>query len=104
VVKTGNQIRIIPTQEIQYIEACDDYVKIYTAAEVFMKKKTMQHFEQTLNPAEFVRVHRSYILQLSQITRIELVEKDTHIAITKKGIRIPLSKTGYAKLKEILDL
>jgi two-component system LytT family response regulator len=104
VVKEGGNIRIIPVNEIQYIEAYDDYVKIYTAKEMFLKKKTMSFYEQALDPALFVRVHRSYLLQLSQLTRIEPLEKDTHIALLKNGVRIPLSKSGYTKLKSVLGL
>ena len=104
VVKEGSNIRIIPVNEILYIEAYDDYVKIYTAKEMFLKKKTMSFFEQMLDPDQFVRVHRSYIMQLSHLTRIEPLEKDTHVALLKSGTRIPLSKTGYNKLKSVLGL
>lgn len=104
VVKEGANIRIIPVHEIQYIEAYDDYVKIYTQKEMFLKKKTMSFYEQSLDTAQFVRVHRSYIVQLPHITRIEPLEKDTHIALLKSGARIPLSKTGYTKLKAVLGL
>jgi two-component system, LytTR family, response regulator len=93
VVKEGGNIRIIPTNEIQYIEAYDDYVKIYTLKEMFLKKKTMSYYEQSLDASQFVRVHRSYLLQLSHLTRIEPMEKDTHIALLKSGAKIPLSKT-----------
>jgi len=104
VVKSGNNIRIIPLQDIQYIEAYDDYVKINIENDCFLKKKTMGHFEQTLNPSEFVRVHRSFIVQIALITRIELVSKDSHVALLKSGTKIPLSKSGYAKLKEVLGI
>jgi two-component system LytT family response regulator len=104
VVKSGNNIRIIPVQDIHFIEAYDDYVKINIADDCFLKKKTMQYFEESLNPDQFVRVHRSFIIQLSNITRIELAGKDSHIALLKNGVKIPLSKSGYAKLKEILGL
>lgn len=104
VVKEAGNIRIIPVHEIHYIEAFDDYVKIFTSKEMFLKKKTMAFYETTLDASEFVRVHRSYIIQLSQITRIEPLEKDTHVALLKSGLRIPLSKTGYAKLKSQLGI
>lgn len=104
VVKEGPNIRIIPVSEILYLEAYDDYVKIFTAKEMFLKKKTMNYYEQSLDPAQFIRVHRGYLLQLSHITRIEPLEKDTHVALLKTGVRIPLSKTGYAKLKMALGL
>lgn len=104
VVKENGNIRIIPVHEIHYIEAYDDYVKIFTQKEMFLKKKTMNFYEQMLDPALFVRVHRSYLLQLNQLTRIEPLEKDTHVALLKNGNRIPLSKTGYVKLKSVLGL
>lgn len=104
VVKEAGNIRIIPVHEIQYIEAYDDYVKIFTLKEMFLKKKTMSFYEQSLPADQFVRVHRSYILQLNQLTRIEPLEKDTHLALLKSGVRIPLSKSGYTKLKEVLGL
>ena len=104
VVKAGSKIRIIPVHEIIFIEADDDYVRIHTADGSFLKKKTMQHFEEVLNQKEFVRVHRSYIVSIPQITRIETSEKDTHEAVLKNNQRIPLSKTGYPKLKAVLGL
>lgn len=104
VVKEGGNIRIIPIHEIQYMEAYDDYVKIFTQKEMFLKKKTMSFYEQSLPADQFVRVHRSYLLQLNQLTRIEPLEKETHIALLKSGARIPLSKSGYSKLKEVLGL
>jgi two-component system LytT family response regulator len=104
VVREGGNIRIIPVHEIQYLEAYDDYVKIFTVKEMFLKKKTMSFYEQSLNAEQFLRVHRSYIIQLNQLTRIEPLEKDTHVALLKSGVRIPLSRTGYAKLKTVLGL
>jgi len=104
VVKTGGNIRIVPVSEIHYFEADDDYVTIHTADSSFLKDKTMQHFERILDPALFVRVHRSYIVQVQQITRIEPYEKESHIAVLRSGAKIPLSKTGYPKLKKVLGL
>lgn len=104
VIKESGNIRIIPVNDIQYIEAYDDYVKIFTVKEMFLKKKTMSFYENMLDPDHFVRVHRSYIVQLSHITRIEPLEKDTHVAKLKSGVTVPLSKTGYTKLKSVLGL
>jgi two-component system, LytTR family, response regulator len=104
VVREGGNIRIIPINEVQYIEAYDDYVKIYTAKEMFLKKKTMSYYEQNLDPTQFVRVHRSYILQVSHLTRIEPLEKDTHVALLKSGAKVPLSRSGYAKMKTVLGI
>lgn len=103
VVKNGNNIRIIHVNEIIYIEAYDDYVKIITLDGTFLKKKTMQYYENTLSTELFLRVHRSFLLQLNQITKVELFEKNSHIALLKNGSKIPLSRSGYAKLKAVLE-
>jgi two-component system LytT family response regulator len=104
VVKNGSNIKIIPVQDINYIEAYDDYVKIFTKDGYSLKKKTMNYFEQVLDVKQFVRVHRSYIIQVSQITRIEALEKESHIALLKSGAKISLSKSGYSRLKDVLGL
>jgi two-component system LytT family response regulator len=104
VVRESGNIRIIPVRDVQYLEAYDDYVKIHTAKEMFLKKKTMSFYENSLDGNEFIRVHRSYIVQLSQITRIEPMEKDSYVALLKSGAKIPLSKSGYARLRKVLDL
>lgn len=104
VVKTGGKIQIIPVQDIHYFEAADDYVKINTTKGVFLKNKTMNYFEKVLDPNQFVRTHRSFIINISMINRIDPYEKDNHIAILQSGARIPVSKTGYGKLKGILGL
>ncbi|PWU01721.1 MAG: DNA-binding response regulator [Bacteroidetes bacterium] len=104
VVKTGGKIKIIPVQDIQYLEAADDYVKIHTQEGAFLKNKTMSHFEKTLDVQQFVRTHRSYIVNVQQITRLDPYEKDNYRVILKSGAQIPLSKPGYVKLKAILGL
>lgn len=104
VVKDGGKIKIIPVTQIHYLEAADDYVKIITSEGAFLKKKTMQFFEDSLRPFHFARIHRSYIINTQLITRIDVHEKDTHLALLSTGVRLPVSKTGYARLKEILGL
>lgn len=104
VVKTGSKVKIIPVHDIQYLEADDDFVKIVTAEGTYLKNKTMSFYEQSLDPHQFVRVHRSYILHISQITKIEPYQKETHLAVLKNGQQIPISKTGYGKLKVILGI
>lgn len=64
----------------------------------------MNFFEQMLDPRYFVRVHRSYMIAIQQITRIDPYEKDAHLAILKSGAKIPVSKTGYVKLKQVLGI
>lgn len=104
VVKTGTKIRIIPVQDIWYLKADDDYVSIYTPDGRYLKSKTLQYFESSLPAREFVRVHRSYLVHVNQVSRIEPYEKDSHIAVLQCGDRVPVSRSGYAKLKEVLGL
>ena len=104
VVKTGTKVKIIPLHDIQYLEADDDYVKVITAEGQFLKNRTMQFYEDTLDPQQFVRVHRSYIVHVNQITRIDPYQKESYLAVLRNGKQIPVSKTGYAKLKSILGI
>lgn len=104
VVKNGSKIKIIPVHDVFFLEAADDYVKIHTPEGYFLKNKTMNHFEKTLDPTLFVRSHRSYIVNVQQITRIDPYEKDNHVAILRSGAKVPVSRSGYGKLKEVLGL
>lgn len=104
VVKDGNKIKIIPVNKIEYLEAADDYVKIVTADGNFLKKRTMSFFEQSLSNYHFVRVHRSYIVNTQLITRIDPYEKEGHLLLLSTGAKLPVSKTGYTKLKEVLGI
>lgn len=102
VVKEGSQVVILPVQEVSHIEAYDDYVKIFNSQTFFLKKRTMSYYEDLLNPAQFIRVHRSFILNLQYLTRIESPDKANYTAILKTGAKVPLSRSGYARLKEVL--
>jgi two-component system LytT family response regulator len=104
VVKVDRSIKIIPTSDIHYIEADDDQVKLSTAEGAFYKNKTMGYFEQSLDPLQFIRVHRSYIINLSQVTKIELKEKENYVVLLKSGLWLPVSKSGYMKLKGALGI
>lgn len=104
VVKDRNTIKIIPADDILYLEAYDDYVKIHTSTGVFLKNKTMSFFEQSLDNKKFVRIHRSFIVQVAQITGLVPYEKDSYKLQIKSGDSLPVSKTGYAKLKSLLQM
>jgi two-component system, LytTR family, response regulator len=104
VVKDGNKIKIIPVNKIHYLEAADDYVKIVTVDGSFLKKRTMNFFEQSLSAYHFVRVHRSYIVNTQLITRIDAYEKESHSVLLSTGEKLPVSKAGYLKLKEVLGI
>ncbi|MBD0287150.1 MAG: LytTR family transcriptional regulator DNA-binding domain-containing protein [Flavisolibacter sp.] len=104
VVKTGSHIKIIPVQEVQYLEAADDYVKVHTKEGSFLKNQTMGHYEKILNADQFVRCHRSFIINIQNITRIDPYEKDSHVAVLRTGEKIPVSKSGLVRLKQVLGL
>ena len=104
VVKTGGRIKIIQVDEVHFLEAADDYVKIHTKDGTHIKNRTMANFEQLLDPQQFVRCHRSYIVNVQFITRIDPYEKESYLAILKTGQQVPVSKSGYVKLKGVLGL
>lgn len=101
-VKTGTKIRIIYTDEIQYFESQDDYVMIYTGDGKYLKQNTMKYFEDHLPADDFVRVHRSYIVRLDVIAQIELYDKEGYVVKLKNQQSIPVSKSGYNRLRETL--
>jgi len=102
VVKSGRKIQVIPVESIYYIESQDDFVMIYCGEGHFMKQKTMKFFEQHLDEQQFVRIHRSYLLNLTHISEIQQYEKESWIVLTKQGAKLKVSKAGYANLKEKL--
>jgi two-component system LytT family response regulator len=79
-------------------------VKIHTAEGAFLKNKTMAHFEKILSAQQFIRIHRSYIINMQLISRIDPYEKDGHLVLLSTGVRLPVSKTGYTRLKEVLGI
>lgn len=103
VVKDGKGIHIIATDDIRYFEAQDDYVMIYTQSGRFMKKQTMKSLEVRLNSKQFVRVHRSYIVNVDEIVKIEPYEKESYLLYLKGNDKIKASASGYRLLKEQLD-
>lgn len=104
VVRVKNEIKIIPVAEVMYFEAQDDYIAIHTDSGQFLKKMTMKSLEESLSPDQFARIHRSYMLNLNQITRIEPYERDSYLVFLKNGEKLPVSKTGYARLRQVLGL
>lgn len=103
VVKDGARIHIIPTKQLEYIEAQEDYVAIHSAGKTYLKQQTISSFEESLNPAEYIRIHRSYIVNLQQVAKIEPFTKDSRVAILKNGARIPVSRTGFLRLREAME-
>jgi two-component system LytT family response regulator len=103
VVKSRSRIHVIPVDDIIYLEAQDDYVMVYTLQSKHLKQKTMKFFEVHLPVEDFVRIHRSYIVKLSEISQLQLYEKESYIVILKNGVKLPVSKSGLPRLKKKLD-
>ena len=104
VVRVKNDIKIIPIAEVIYFEAEDDYVTIHTPSGKYLKKMTMKTLEESLDTEKFARVHRSFIINLNGITGIEPYERDTYLVKLRAGEQIPVSKTGYSRLRQVLGL
>ncbi len=100
--RDGANIEVVPVQRVDYIEAQDDYVHVVTRGQRHAKQQTLGELEQLLDPARFVRVHRSYIVNLESLDRIEPYAKDSRVALLKDGTRIPISRAGYERLKTFL--
>lgn len=104
VVRVKNEIKIIPTHEVSFFEAEDDYIAIHTASGKYLKKMTMKLLEEALDPNKFVRVHRSYLINLNEITKIEPYERDNFLVLLRGGEKVPVSRTGYSRLRQVLGL
>ncbi|MEN8158053.1 MAG: LytTR family transcriptional regulator DNA-binding domain-containing protein [Bacteroidota bacterium] len=103
VIKKTGKIHVISTDDINFLEAQDDYVMIYTDDGKYLKQQTLKYFENHLDQEQFVRVHRSYIANITCIERIEPYEKTNYILILKDGNKVPVSRSGMQVLKSNLD-
>ncbi len=103
VVKDGTRVMLIPIAKLDYVEAQDDYVALSSQGKKHLKQQTIASLEACLNPKCFVRIHRSYIVNLERVTRIEPYGKDSRLAILSDGVRLPVSRAGYARLQSLLD-
>jgi two-component system, LytTR family, response regulator len=103
VVRTGSKVKVLGLDAVFYLQAEDDYVSIHTTGEKFLKQQTMKFFEDHL-PVNFLRVHRSYIVNIDQVLQIELWEKDTHRIVLKNKEIIPVSRSGYTMLRKKLQI
>jgi two-component system, LytTR family, response regulator len=101
-IRDGMDIHILPEEDIIYIEAKEDYVKFHTEKRSYMKLERMSNLENKLNPRNFCRIHRSYLLNINYLVKIEPYSKDSRIAKLKSGITLPISRSGYNRLLELL--
>src|SRR5213593_2954926 len=101
-VKDGANVHVIPVERLDWIEAQDDYVSIRADGKTHLKPQTLAEIAAGLDPARFVRIHRSYVLNVERIARLELYAKDSRVAFLKDGKDLPVSRAGYARLRELL--
>lgn len=103
VVKDGTRVTLIPVTKLDYVEAQDDYVALASHGAKHLKQQTIASIEAGLDPARFVRIHRSYIVNFERVVRIEPYGKDSRLAILSDGTRLPVSRAGYARLKSLME-
>jgi two-component system LytT family response regulator len=104
VVKTGTKIQVLPVSEVICVEAQDDYVMLYTENGKYLKEQTMKYFENALDRKLFVRIHRSYIVNVEHMGQIEHYEKESHRLTLKNKMVLPVSRSGYVELKKVLGI
>jgi len=103
VVKDGTKVTLIPVAKLDYAEATDDYVTLVSEGKKHLKQQTISGLELALDPALYVRIHRSYVVNLERVARIEPYGKDSKVAVLTNGAKLPVSRAGYARLKELLE-
>ena len=101
-IRDGGDVHVVPMSRIDYVEAQDDYVCFRAEGKRYLKQQTLADVEAALDPARFVRIHRSYILNVDRLARLELYAKDSHAAILRDGTRLPVSRSGYSRLNTLI--
>ena len=101
-IKENTKVHVIPVNVIIYFEAQDDYVLIQTLDKSYLKNERLANLEAELDPQVFIRIHRSFLVNIDYINRIESYSKDSKLVKLKTGFEIPVSRSGYGKLKQIL--
>lgn len=101
-VKDGAEVHVIPVERVDWIEAQDDYAAIHSGGKSWLKPQPLAELAQGLDPAKFVRIHRSYVLNVERLARLELYAKDSRMAILADGRQLPVSRAGYARLRALM--
>jgi two-component system LytT family response regulator len=102
VIRDGAQVHVVAADKIDYVEAQDDYVGIRTGGRTLLKEQTLGDLEGQLDARRFVRIHRSYLLNIERLARVELYAKDSRLAILTDGTKLPVSRAGYQRLQQLL--
>jgi two-component system, LytTR family, response regulator len=103
VVRDGTRVHIIPVAKLDYAEAQDDYVALSTEGKKHLKQQTISSLESVLDPSRFLRIHRSYIVNLEKVAKIEPYSKDSYVVVLSNGAQLPVSRSGYARLRALFD-
>ncbi|MBB3118336.1 LytR/AlgR family response regulator transcription factor [Pseudoduganella violacea] len=101
-IRDGARVHVIPSEKVDFIEAQDDYVQIHTEGKSFLKNQRLSELETQLEADKFLRIHRSYLLNIECVSRIEQASKDSHVAVLKDGRKLPISRSGYQKIRSIM--
>ncbi len=101
-IRSGPDVHVIPVDQIDYVQAQDDYVAYVVKGKELLKQQTMTQVEKQLDPMRFVRIHRSHILNVDRLSKLELYAKDSYAAILKDGTRLAVSRAGYSRLNELI--
>lgn len=101
-VREGTSVFIIPIAKLDYAEAQDDYVALFSAGKTHLKQQTLASLEASLDPSRFLRIHRSYIVNLERVAKVEPYGKDTYVAVLSTGAQLPVSRAGHSRLREFL--
>jgi two-component system LytT family response regulator len=102
VVKDGARVHIIPVERLDYAESQDDYVSLHSQGKSYLKEQTISSLEASLDPERFVRIHRSVIVNLERVAKIEPYAKDSRVAVLSDGAQLPVSRAGYERLRSLL--
>lgn len=101
-IRDGANVHVLPVDKVDYVEAQDDYVAFTSEGKQYLKDQTLAAVELTLDPERFVRIHRSFLLNVDRLSKVEMYAKDSRIAILRDGTRLPVSRAGYARLSQLL--
>lgn len=102
-IRDGARVHVIPSEKIDYIEAQDDYVQIHSEGKAFLKNQRMAELEEQLDPDIFIRIHRSYLVNIACVARIEQASKDSHQAVLHNGTRLAISRSGYQRIRAVMQ-
>ena len=101
-VRDGSEVHVVPVNEVLYFESADDYVAIHLPDRTLIKQDRLQRMEELMDPLNFCRIHRSFLINLACLSGIETEAKDLRTAILNNGRRLPISRSGYHRLRSLL--